>query len=53
VRVAVIGAAGKTGTRLVRQSLQRGHEVVAVLISARRLKATELVTSLASACWIP
>ncbi|MHC4917131.1 MAG: NAD(P)-dependent oxidoreductase [Planctomycetota bacterium] len=94
MRVATIGASGKTGIRLVRQSLERGHEVaavcrdssagkldefgsrdgfraftapvvsdegmltralagcdaaVAVLISARRLRATELVASLAGA----
>ena len=28
--VAIIGASGKTGTKLVRESLQRGYEVVAV-----------------------
>jgi putative NADH-flavin reductase len=95
MRIAIIGAAGKTGIKLVRQSLGRGHEVVAVcrdpsahrlaefagrddcvivtaavvsdvdvltralggcdavvavLITARRLRATELVASLATAC---
>jgi putative NADH-flavin reductase len=94
MKVAIIGASGKTGTRLVRESLRRGHRVVAVcrdssvakldefsgsdgfalvtapvvsdegmltkalagcdavvavLISVRRLKATELVASLARA----
>jgi putative NADH-flavin reductase len=94
MKVAVIGASGKTGTKLVRESLERGYQVVAVcrdssvenldefcnrdgftvmtapvvsdepmltralagcdavvavLITVRRLKATELVTSLAKA----
>jgi putative NADH-flavin reductase len=94
MKVAIIGASGKNGTRLVREALERGHEVVAVcrdssvekldefsgspgltvvnapvvsnetmltealagcdavvaiLISVRRLKATELVKSLANA----
>jgi putative NADH-flavin reductase len=30
MRVAIIGASGKMGTQLVRESLERGHEVVAV-----------------------
>jgi putative NADH-flavin reductase len=92
MKVAIIGASGKTGMKLVRESLKRGHQVmavcrtssadrltefagndgcsvitapvvsdpatltqalagcdavVAVLISVRRLKATELVGSLA------
>jgi putative NADH-flavin reductase len=91
MKVAIIGASGKMGTRLVHESLKRGYQVVAVcrhssvekldkftdrdgftvmtasvvsdeatltqalagcdaavavLISVRRLKATELVTSL-------
>jgi putative NADH-flavin reductase len=94
MKVAIIGASGKTGTKLARESLRRGWEVVAVcrnssegrldefvgrdgfavmtapvvsdeatltralvgcdavvavLISVRRLKATELVRSLAKA----
>lgn len=94
MKVAIIGAAGKTGTKLVRESLRRGYQVVAVcrqssvaklaefidregftavtarvvsdeaaltralagcnavvavLIAVRRLKATELVTSLTRA----
>jgi putative NADH-flavin reductase len=94
MKVAIVGASGKTGTKLVRESLRRGYEVVAVcrhesvekldefsdcdrftamtapvvsdvavltqalagcnavvavLIAVRRLKATELVTSLARA----
>jgi putative NADH-flavin reductase len=94
MKVAIIGASGKTGTKLVRESLKRGYQVVAacrhssvekldeftgrdgftvmtapvvsdeatltqalsgcdavvaVLITVRRLKATELVTSLAKA----
>lgn len=94
MNVAIIGAAGKTGLKLVRASLKRGHRVsavcrtpsveklagfadndrcvvfpapvvsdrgvlgralagcdavVAILISVRRLKATDLVTSLAAA----
>jgi len=94
MKVAIIGACGKLGTRLVRESLRRGYQVVAVcrdssvgrldafsdrdgftvtsapvvsdeatltqalagcdavvaiLIAVRRLKATELVTSLAGA----
>jgi putative NADH-flavin reductase len=94
MKVAIIGASGKTGARLVRESLRRGYQVVgvcrdssvgkldeftdrdgftavtapvvsdeatltralvgcdavvAVLFSVRRLKATELVTSLAGA----
>jgi putative NADH-flavin reductase len=94
MKVAIIGASGKMGTRLVHESLKRGYQVVAVcrhssvekldkftdrdgftvmtasvvsdeatltqalagcdavvavLISVRRLKATELVTSLAKA----
>ncbi len=94
MKVAIIGASGKTGIKLVHESLKRGYEVVAVcrhssvekldeftdrdgftvmtapvvsdeatltqalagcdavvavLISVRRLKATELVTSLAKA----
>lgn len=94
MKVAIIGASGKTGTKLVREARKRGYEVVAVcrhssvekldeftdhdgctvmtppvvsdeaaltkaladcdavvavLITVRRLKATELVTSLAKA----
>jgi putative NADH-flavin reductase len=94
MKVAIVGASGKTGTRLVGESLQRGHQVaavcrdssahkldafaacagfsvaaapvvsddkmltqalvscdavIAVLITVRDLKATELVTSLAKA----
>jgi putative NADH-flavin reductase len=94
MKVAIIGASGKTGTKLLRQSLERGYQVVAVcrdssaekldefsgrdgftlmtapvvsdeatltqalvgcdavvavLIAVRRLKATELVASLAKA----
>ena len=94
MRVAIIGASGKTGTKLARESLRRGYEVVAVcrdssvekldeftgregfgvmtapvvsdeaalgqalagcdavvavLITVRQLRATELVTSLAKA----
>ncbi|UCF99559.1 MAG: SDR family oxidoreductase [Spirochaetaceae bacterium] len=94
MKVAIIGASGKTGIKLVRESLKRGYQVVAVcrtssaerlkgfadndkctvvtapvvsnpdtltkaltgcdavvaiLISVRRLKATELVRSLAKA----
>jgi putative NADH-flavin reductase len=94
MKVAILGASGKTGIRLVRESLNRGYQVVAVcrqssvekleefadcdgftamtapvvsdeamltqalagceavvavLISVRQLKATELVTSLAKA----
>jgi len=30
MKVAIIGASGKTGTKLVRESLQRGYEVVAM-----------------------
>lgn len=30
MKVAIIGASGKTGTKLVRESLQRGYQVVAV-----------------------
>ena len=94
MKVAIIGASGKTGTKLVRESLKRGYgvvalcrhssvekldeftghdrftvmsapvvsdeaaltqalvgcdAVVAILITVRRLKATELVTSLIKA----
>ena len=94
MKVAIIGASGKTGTQLVGESLKRGYQVaavcrdasvekldtfagrdgfslmtapvvsdeatltralagcdavVAILFAVRRLKATELVTSLASA----
>ncbi len=94
MKVAIIGASGKTGTQLVRESLKRGHQVaavcrdssvekldafagrdgftvmtapvvsdeatltraldgcdavVAILFAVRRLKATELVASLANA----
>jgi len=30
-RVAILGASGRTGQHLVRQALERGHEVVAIL----------------------
>lgn len=30
MKVAIIGASGKTGIKLVRESLKRGYEVVAV-----------------------
>jgi len=94
MKIAIVGASGKTGIKMVRESLKRGHEVVAVcrfssadrlnefadndgctvisapvvsdpdtliqalvgcdavvaiLISVRRLKATDLVRSLANA----
>ena len=40
MKVAIIGASGKTGMKLVRESLKRGHQVVAVCrtLSADRLK---------------
>jgi putative NADH-flavin reductase len=34
MKVAIIGAAGKTGTELVRESLRHGHQVVAVCRSS-------------------
>ena len=30
MKVTIIGASGKTGMKLVRESLKRGHQVVAV-----------------------
>ena len=40
MKVAIIGASGKTGMKLVNESLKRGHQVVAVCrtSSADRLK---------------
>jgi putative NADH-flavin reductase len=37
MKIAVIGAAGRTGRQVVRQALERGHEVVAVARSPERL----------------
>ena len=40
MRVAVLGATGRTGRPLVEQAVDRGHEVVAFLRDADRLAAT-------------
>src|ERR1700722_11074924 len=37
MKIAVIGAAGRTGRQVVRQALDRGHAVVAVARSPERL----------------
>ncbi|MFG1694524.1 NAD(P)-dependent oxidoreductase [Nonomuraea sp. NPDC049309] len=39
MKITVFGATGGTGTRLVRQGLQRGHEVTAVVRDPARLPA--------------
>ena len=38
MKIAVIGAAGRTGRQVVRQALDRGHEVVAVARSPEKLR---------------
>ena len=38
MKVAIIGASGRTGSRLVRESLRRGCQVVAVCRDASRKK---------------
>jgi len=45
MKAAIIGAAGKTGTRLVRESLARGYEVVAVCRDESVRKLDEFATS--------
>ena len=40
MKIAVIGAAGRTGRQVVRQALDRGHEVVAVARSPEKLNMT-------------
>ena len=40
MKIAVIGAAGRTGRQVVRQALDRGHAVVAVARSPERLNLT-------------
>jgi putative NADH-flavin reductase len=40
MKLAVIGAAGRTGRQVVRQALDRGHAVVAVARSPERLNLT-------------
>src|SRR5262245_53798995 len=37
MRLTIFGATGGTGTQLVRQALERGHEVTAVVRDASRL----------------
>ena len=37
MKIAVIGAAGRTGRQVVRQGLDRGHEVVAIARSPEKL----------------
>jgi putative NADH-flavin reductase len=39
MRIAVIGASGRTGREVVRQGLQRGHDVVAVVRNPARVTA--------------
>jgi putative NADH-flavin reductase len=41
MKIAVIGAAGRTGTQVVRQALDRGHEVVAVARSPEKLSVAD------------
>lgn len=40
MKVAIIGASGKTGTKLVQESLNRGHQVVAVCRDSSATKLT-------------
>ncbi len=40
MRVAILGATGLTGVPLVLQALAEGHEVVAVVRSAKKLDET-------------
>ena len=49
MKIAVIGAAGRTGRQVVRQALDRGHEVVAVARSPERLNVTGDRLTVASA----
>ena len=44
MKVAIIGAAGKSGTKLVRQSLERGYQVVAVCRHLSVKKLDEFTT---------
>jgi putative NADH-flavin reductase len=37
VRISVLGAAGRTGSRVVHHALDRGHDVAAIARSARRI----------------
>jgi len=43
MKVAIIGASGKTGTHLVRESLERGYQMVAVCRDASVEKLDEFV----------
>src|ERR1700722_12740281 len=41
MKIAVIGGAGRTGRQVVRQALDRGHEVVAVARSPEKLNVAD------------
>lgn len=39
MKIAVIGATGKAGQKIVEEALQRGHEVTAIVRSAAKVTA--------------
>ena len=45
MKIAIIGATGNVGSRLVDEALSRGHQVTAVARNASRLPPDEKLTS--------
>lgn len=53
MRIAVLGATGKTGRQLVEQALARGHEVVALARDPRKVAAAPGLTVVAADVFAP
>lgn len=41
MRIAIVGAAGKTGTQLIAEALEQGHEVIGIARSPEKIASTD------------